>query len=132
MPPPEGTDFEIPTQVAKTPETSNRKSNVGSGYASLISDWSPVAGRSSEAMILTPIFIGTQVALGLFSGLFIVRRKQLLLAGDADLRRRIAGGKAASKWRQEADLLLQMEMQHSFLMPPCVQYKRVWESQYRL
>ena len=56
-----------------------------------------------EAMILTYIPLGTQVAVGLFSGLFIVRRKQLLLAGDADLRRRIAGGKAASKWRQEAE-----------------------------
>ena len=105
LPPPEGTDFEVPTQVAKTPETGNRKSNVGSGVRLLDIRLEP--GRwqiRGEAMILTPVFIGTQVALlGLFSGLFIVRRKQLLLAGDADLRRRIAGGKAASKWRQEAE-----------------------------
>ena len=105
LPPPEGTDFEVPTQVAKTAETGNRKSNVGSGVRLLDIRLEP--GRwqiRGEAMILTPVFIGTQVALlGLFSGLFIVRRKQLLLAGDADLRRRIAGGKAASKWRQEAE-----------------------------
>ena len=105
LPPPEGTDFEIPTQVAKTPETGNRKSNVGSGVRLLDIRLEPGRWQTrGEAMILTPVFIGTQVALlGLFSGLFIVRRKQLLLAGDADLRRRIAGGKAASKWRQEAE-----------------------------
>ena len=70
LPPPEGTDFEIPTQVAKTPETSNRKSNVGSGVRLLDIRLEP--GRwqiRGEAMILTPIFIGTQVALlGLFQG----------------------------------------------------------------
>ncbi len=105
LPAPEGSDIHLPTQGAKPPQSGNLKPSHGTGVRLLDIRLEPGRWQSiGQSSVLTPVFMGTQVALlGLFAGLFVVRRQQLRLAGDAQLRRRIDGGKAASKWRQQAE-----------------------------
>ena len=105
LPVPEGSAVQLPTQVAKSPSAGTRKSVVSAGGRLL--DIRLEAGRwraVGDFTVFTPGFVGTQATLfALFAGLFLVRRRQLQLAGDAGLRRRIDGGKAASKWLQQAE-----------------------------
>lgn len=103
LPAPPGANPNLPQQVVKSKSPSSQKKPTGGARLLPIRTEPGRWKTPSDFVLLTPVFVGTQILLlALSTGLFVVRRRQLRLAGDASLRRRIAGGKAASAWNQKA------------------------------
>jgi hypothetical protein len=104
IPAPEGTFSPLmPEPVVKSSTSSSKRKVVSGGRLLPLRTESGRWVSPGDFRLLKPSYVGAHcMILALFSGVFFVRRRQLHLAGDASLRRRIAGGKAASEWSQKA------------------------------
>ena len=104
IPAPEGTFSPLmPESVVKSSASPSKRQTVSGGRLLPLRTESRRWVSPGDFRLLKPTYVGTQcMAMALFSLVFLLRRRQLYLAGDASLRRRIAGGKAASEWSQKA------------------------------
>jgi hypothetical protein len=104
IPAPEGTFSPLmPEPVVKSPSSSSKKKTISGGRLLPLRTESGRWVSPGDFRLLQPAYIGTQcMVMALFTGVFFVRRRQLHLAGDPSLRRRIAGDKAVSEWSQKA------------------------------
>ena len=104
IPAPEGTFSPLmPEPVVKSSALSSKRKAVSGGRLLPLRTESGRWVSPGDFRLLKPTYVGTQcMVMAIFAGVFFVRRRQLHLAGDASLRRRIAGGKAVSEWSQKA------------------------------